>query len=42
MSDVTPADLNRILDRQRAAFLHAGPPDLKQRRTDLRRLKLKS
>ncbi|GAB6968453.1 coniferyl aldehyde dehydrogenase [Komagataeibacter kakiaceti JCM 25156] len=39
MSDVTPADLNRILDRQRAAFLHAGPPDLKQRRTDLRRLK---
>ncbi|MGS0649025.1 coniferyl aldehyde dehydrogenase [Komagataeibacter melomenusus] len=39
MSDVTPADLNRILDRQRAAFLQAGPPDLKQRRTDLRRLK---
>ncbi|WP_308721553.1 coniferyl aldehyde dehydrogenase [Komagataeibacter xylinus] len=39
MSDVTPADLNRILDRQRAAFMNAGPPDLKQRRTDLRRLK---
>ncbi|MHC0612925.1 coniferyl aldehyde dehydrogenase [Komagataeibacter oboediens] len=39
MSDATPADLNRILDRQRAAFLQAGPPDLKQRRTDLRRLK---
>jgi len=39
MSDVTPADLHRILDCQRAAFLNAGPPDLKQRRTDLRRLK---
>ncbi|MEJ5156470.1 coniferyl aldehyde dehydrogenase [Gluconobacter wancherniae] len=39
MSDVTPADLHRILDRQRAAFLRAGPPDLKQRRADLRRLK---
>lgn len=39
MSDVTPADLRRILDRQRAAFLHAGPPDLKQRRADLRLLK---
>ncbi|NVN37785.1 coniferyl aldehyde dehydrogenase [Komagataeibacter swingsii] len=39
MSDVTPADLNRILDRQRAAFLNAGPPGLKQRRTNLRRLK---
>ncbi|WEQ51765.1 coniferyl aldehyde dehydrogenase [Komagataeibacter oboediens] len=39
MSDATHADLNRILDRQRAAFLQAGPPDLKQRRTDLRRLK---
>ncbi|AZV37949.1 coniferyl aldehyde dehydrogenase [Komagataeibacter xylinus] len=39
MSDVTPADLHRILDRQRAAFLNAGPPDLKQRRTGLRRLK---
>ncbi|GCE88825.1 aldehyde dehydrogenase [Komagataeibacter diospyri] len=39
MSDVTPADLRRILDQQRAAFLHAGPPDLKQRRTDLRHLK---
>ncbi|OAJ67091.1 coniferyl aldehyde dehydrogenase [Gluconobacter cerinus] len=39
MPDVTPADLNRILARQRAAFLQGGPPDLKQRRTDLRRLK---
>ncbi|KXV44397.1 aldehyde dehydrogenase [Gluconobacter roseus] len=39
MSDVTPADLHRILDCQRAAFLNTGPPDLKQRRTDLRRLK---
>ncbi|GCE82471.1 coniferyl aldehyde dehydrogenase [Komagataeibacter diospyri] len=39
MSDVTPADLRRILDQQRAAFLNAGPPDLKQRRTDLRHLK---
>lgn len=39
MSDATPADLHRILDRQRAAFLRAGPPDLKQRRADLRRLK---
>ena len=39
MSDVTPADLNRMLDCQRTAFLHAGPPSLKQRRTDLRRLK---
>jgi coniferyl-aldehyde dehydrogenase len=39
MSDVTPADLHRILDRQRAAFLRDGPPDLKQRWTDLRRLK---
>ncbi|NHN83217.1 aldehyde dehydrogenase family protein [Acetobacter musti] len=39
MSDVTPADLHRTLDRQRAAFLRAGPPDLKQRRADLRRLK---
>lgn len=39
MSDVTPADLHHILDRQRAMFLHAGPPDLKQRRADLRRLK---
>ncbi|MCK9821035.1 coniferyl aldehyde dehydrogenase [Komagataeibacter oboediens] len=39
MSDATAADLNRILDRQRAAFLQAWPPDLKQRRTDLRRLK---
>lgn len=39
MSDVMPADLHRILDCQRAAFLNAGPPNLKQRRTDLRRLK---
>lgn len=39
MSDVTLAELRRILDRQRAAFLHAGPPDLKQRRTHLRCLK---
>lgn len=39
MSEATPAHLHRILDRQRAAFLNAGPPDLKQRRTDLRRLK---
>ncbi|MBS1104025.1 coniferyl aldehyde dehydrogenase [Gluconobacter sp. Dm-62] len=39
MSDVTSADLHRVLDRQRAAFLRAGPPDLKQRRADLRRLK---
>ncbi|MFT8482546.1 MAG: coniferyl aldehyde dehydrogenase [Gluconobacter cerinus] len=39
MPDATPADLNRILARQRAAFLQGGPPDLKQRRTDLRRLK---
>ncbi|WP_395494589.1 coniferyl aldehyde dehydrogenase [Acetobacter sp. KSO5] len=39
MSDATPADLHRILNRQRAAFLLAGPPDLKQRRADLRRLK---
>nr|WP_175282558.1 coniferyl aldehyde dehydrogenase [Gluconobacter morbifer] len=39
MSDVTSADLHRILDRQRDAFLHVGPPDLKQRRGDLRRLK---
>ncbi|GBQ26187.1 aldehyde dehydrogenase [Acetobacter estunensis NRIC 0472] len=39
MSDAAPADLLRILDRQRAACLRAGPPDLKQRRTDLRRLK---
>ncbi|GBR49419.1 aldehyde dehydrogenase [Acetobacter pomorum DSM 11825] len=39
MSDATSPDLHRILDSQRTAFLHAGPPDLKQRRTDLRRLK---
>ncbi|WP_010516415.1 coniferyl aldehyde dehydrogenase [Komagataeibacter oboediens] len=39
MSDVTPAEMHRILDRQRAAFLNAGPPDRKQRRTNLRRLK---
>ncbi|MFT8713279.1 coniferyl aldehyde dehydrogenase [Komagataeibacter rhaeticus] len=39
MSDATPADLHHILDSQRAAFLQDGPPDLKQRRTDLRRLK---
>ena len=40
MSDtVSPADLSRFLDRQRAAFLRDGPPVLKQRRADLRRLK---
>ena len=39
MSDATPADLRPVLDRQRAAFVHAGPPDLKRRRADLRRLK---
>nr|WP_225198016.1 coniferyl aldehyde dehydrogenase [Gluconobacter oxydans] len=40
MSDtVSPADLSRFLDRQRAAFLRDGPPALKQRRADLRRLK---
>ncbi|PYD52946.1 coniferyl aldehyde dehydrogenase [Komagataeibacter rhaeticus] len=39
MSDATAADLHHILDSQRAAFLQDGPPDLKQRRTDLRRLK---
>ncbi|ATU72455.1 putative coniferyl aldehyde dehydrogenase [Gluconacetobacter sp. SXCC-1] len=39
MSDATPADLHHILDSQRAAFLQDGPPDLKQRRADLRRLK---
>ncbi|WP_254454906.1 coniferyl aldehyde dehydrogenase [Acetobacter estunensis] len=39
MFDVTPADLHRILDRQRTGFLRVGSPDLKQRRSDLRRLK---
>ena len=39
MSDVTAIELHSILDRQRATFLNAGPPALKQRRTDLRRLK---
>ncbi|MFT8719487.1 coniferyl aldehyde dehydrogenase [Acetobacter sp.] len=39
MSNITPTELHRILDRQRAAFLRDGPPNLKQRRTDLRRLK---
>ena len=39
MPDVTSANLRRILDHQRATFLRAGPPDLKQRRADLRRLK---
>ncbi len=33
------ADLNRILARQRAAFLHDGPPTLAQRREDLTRLR---
>lgn len=37
--NVTPDDLRRILDRQRAAFVNDGPPVLKQRRADLRRLK---
>ncbi|GAJ27862.1 coniferyl aldehyde dehydrogenase [Acidomonas methanolica] len=36
---VTPHDLSLILERQRAAFLRAGPPDLSRRRKDLRRLK---
>ncbi|NHN90028.1 coniferyl aldehyde dehydrogenase [Acetobacter conturbans] len=36
---VTSTDLSRILDRQRAAFLHEGPPGLAQRRAGLRRLK---
>lgn len=38
-ANAVPTDLHRILDRQRAAFLRLGPPDLKQRRADLRRLK---
>ncbi|POF63052.1 coniferyl aldehyde dehydrogenase [Novacetimonas maltaceti] len=36
---VTPVDLSRILERQRAAFVHAGPPGAGRRRADLRRLK---
>ncbi|AQU88760.1 coniferyl aldehyde dehydrogenase [Komagataeibacter nataicola] len=36
---VTPADLQRLLARQREAFEHDGPPGLRQRRADLRRLK---
>ncbi|NHN93508.1 coniferyl aldehyde dehydrogenase [Acetobacter sicerae] len=36
---VTSADLHRILDRQRAAFMRKGPPGKAQRRADLRRLK---
>ena len=39
MSDVASADLPRILERQRAAFLRDGSPDLKLRRASLRRLK---
>ncbi|WP_185368835.1 coniferyl aldehyde dehydrogenase [Acetobacter pasteurianus] len=39
MPDVTSANLRDILDHQRATFLRAGPPSLKQRRADLRRLK---
>lgn len=44
MSDTVPApaqssELSRLLDRQRAAFLRAGPPELAQRRAALRRLK---
>ncbi|MCE0744787.1 coniferyl aldehyde dehydrogenase [Acetobacter sicerae] len=35
----TSADLHRILDRQRAAFMRKGPPGKAQRRADLRRLK---
>ncbi|BCK75670.1 coniferyl-aldehyde dehydrogenase [Acetobacter aceti NBRC 14818] len=39
MSDATSADLSRILDRQRTAFVRNGPPGKVQRRADLRRLK---
>lgn len=35
-------DLLPILERQRAAFVHAGPADVAQRRADLRRLKAES
>ncbi|WP_338332469.1 coniferyl aldehyde dehydrogenase [Acetobacter sp. LMG 32666] len=35
----TPNDLRHMLERQRAAFVHAGPADATQRRADLRRLK---
>ncbi len=35
----TSTDLHHILDRQRTAFLHDGPPDAKKRRSDLHLLK---
>lgn len=38
-ANTTPTDLRIILDRQRAAFLRFGPPGLKERQADLRRLK---
>jgi coniferyl-aldehyde dehydrogenase len=37
--DHTPGRMGRILARQRAAFLRDGPPDLRRRRADLRKLR---
>ncbi|RCL04954.1 aldehyde dehydrogenase [Acetobacter pasteurianus] len=38
-ASATATDLPKLLDRQRTAFLRNGPPSLRQRQTDLRRLK---
>ncbi|AOX16595.1 coniferyl aldehyde dehydrogenase [Kozakia baliensis] len=38
-AQTSSADLSRLLERQRAAFLRAGPPGAQQRRADLWRLK---
>lgn len=36
---ITPSDLSHMLNRQRAAFVHDGPPEAAQRLAALRRLK---
>jgi acyl-CoA reductase-like NAD-dependent aldehyde dehydrogenase len=40
MNEIRPvtADMRAIFDAQRAAFLRAAPPSLKERRASLRRL----